>query len=96
MGGGPDFFSHTVEYTPRGGGAPFEKLELAFRNVLTQINIGIFIGVGIVLHIVFFDEDYVKLRLGYQNIFSAARHLQFGNLRVPQRPGNGNPVVDVI
>ena len=44
------------------------------------------------LHIVFFYVDYVKLRLRCQNIFSAARHLQFGNLRVPQRPGNGNPV----
>ena len=44
------------------------------------------------LHIVFFDVEYVKLRLRCQNIFSAARHLQFGNLRVPQRPGNGNPV----
>ena len=25
-----------LEYTPRGGGAPFEKFELAFRNELTQ------------------------------------------------------------
>ena len=25
-----------LEYTPRGGGAPFEKLELAFRNELIQ------------------------------------------------------------
>ena len=82
-----------LEYTPRGGGAPFEKLELAFRNELTQTFI--FIDVGIVvssLHIVFFDVDYVKFSLRCQNIFSAARHLQFGNLRVPQRPGNANPV----
>ena len=36
--------------------------------------------------------DQVKLRLQCQNIFSAARHIQFGiNLRGPQRPGNGNP-----
>ena len=27
-----------LEYTPRGGGAPFEKLELAFRNQLAQTN----------------------------------------------------------
>ena len=53
-------FTNCTRIHPRGGGAPFEKLELAFRNVLTQLNIGIFIGVGIVLHIVFFDEDYVK------------------------------------
>ena len=69
---------------PRGGGAPFEKLELAFWNVLTQINIGIFIGVGIVLHIVFFDEDYVKFSFRCQNIFRAARPLPFGNLRTRQ------------
>ena len=60
---------------PRGGGAPFEKLELAFRNVLTQNTIGIFIGGVIVLHIVFFDEEYVKFSFRCQNIFSVQQHL---------------------
>ena len=54
---------------PRGGGAPFEKLELAFRNVLTQNTIGIFIGGVIVLHIVFFDEEYVKFSSGVSIYF---------------------------
>ena len=34
-----------LEYTPRGGGAPFKKLELAFRNEPTQ-KTWVFIDVG--------------------------------------------------
>ena len=41
--------SFKLEYTPRGGGAPFEKLELAFRNELTQTLV--FIDVGIVVSV---------------------------------------------
>ena len=42
----------------------------------------IFNDVGIVpFKFACFDVDQVKLRLQCQNIFSAARHLQFGNLR---------------
>ena len=34
--------SRLLEYTLRGGGAPFEKLELAFRNDLIQNNVRTF------------------------------------------------------
>ena len=66
---------HLTRIHPRGGGAPFEKLELACRNVLTQNTIGIFISGGIVLHIVFFDEEYVKFSFQCQNIFSVQQDL---------------------
>ena len=57
------FKSVDTRIHPRGGGAPFEKLELAFRNELTQT--WVFIDVGIDVSVpshCLFDVDYVKLR----------------------------------
>ena len=37
---------YILEYTPRGGGAPLKKLELAFRNEPTQKTWAFIIDVG--------------------------------------------------